>query len=163
MGMPARRTQSEAFRVVSNNPGVARVAFGQLMQLLENNNFDTRLRELMIMRICRLQVRTRLAAGGRWIRTLGPPVEDGASIAANVSSSMARAKLTPRISAPSAAPVGTISIDISGSPAGQAALSRRASRRNRRERTRHMPIRAPPESGCARAGNAAACRWVGRL
>ena len=34
MGMPARRTQSEAFRVVANNPGVARVAFSQLMQLL---------------------------------------------------------------------------------------------------------------------------------
>jgi alkylhydroperoxidase family enzyme len=51
MGMPARRTQSEAFRVVANNPDVARVAFGQLMQLLENNKFDTRLRELMIMRI----------------------------------------------------------------------------------------------------------------
>jgi alkylhydroperoxidase family enzyme len=51
LGMPERRTQSEAFRVVANNPGVARVAFGQLMQLLENNKFDTRLRELMIMRI----------------------------------------------------------------------------------------------------------------
>lgn len=51
MGMPARRTGSEAFRVVANNPGVARVAFSQLMQLLENNKFDTRLRELMIMRI----------------------------------------------------------------------------------------------------------------
>ena len=51
MGMPVRRTQSEAFRVVANNPGVARVAFSQLMQLLENNKFDTRLRELMIMRI----------------------------------------------------------------------------------------------------------------
>ena len=51
MGMPARRTQSEAFRTVANNPGVARVAFTQLMQLLENNKFDTRLRELMIMRI----------------------------------------------------------------------------------------------------------------
>jgi alkylhydroperoxidase family enzyme len=51
MGMPARRTGSEAFRVVANNSGVARVAFGQLMQLLENNKFDTRLRELMIMRI----------------------------------------------------------------------------------------------------------------
>jgi len=51
MGMPVRRTQSEAFRVVGNNPGVARVAFSQLMQLLENNTFDTRLRELMIMRI----------------------------------------------------------------------------------------------------------------
>src|SRR6202012_6243893 len=51
MGMPARRTKSEDFRVVANNPGVARVAFNQLMQLLENNKFDTRLRELMIMRI----------------------------------------------------------------------------------------------------------------
>jgi len=51
MGMPARRTQSEAFRTLANNPGVARVAYSQLMQLLENNKFDTRLRELMIMRI----------------------------------------------------------------------------------------------------------------
>jgi len=51
MGMPARRTQSEAFRVMANNPGVARVAYGQLIQLLENNKLDTRLRELMIMRI----------------------------------------------------------------------------------------------------------------
>jgi alkylhydroperoxidase family enzyme len=51
MGMPERRTQSEAFRTVANNPGVARVAFTQLMQLLENNKLDTRLRELMIMRI----------------------------------------------------------------------------------------------------------------
>jgi alkylhydroperoxidase family enzyme len=50
-GMPAQRTRSEAFRVVANNPGVARVAFSQLMQLLENNKFDIRLRELMIMRI----------------------------------------------------------------------------------------------------------------
>jgi alkylhydroperoxidase family enzyme len=49
--MPARRTQSEAFRTLANNPGVARVAYTQLMQLLENNKFDTRLRELMIMRI----------------------------------------------------------------------------------------------------------------
>src|SRR6202040_1532722 len=51
LGMPEWRPQSEAFRVVANNPGVARVAFSQLMQLLENNRFDTRLRELMIMRI----------------------------------------------------------------------------------------------------------------
>ena len=27
MGLPARRTQSEAFRVLANNPGVARVAY----------------------------------------------------------------------------------------------------------------------------------------
>ena len=51
MGMPAGRTQSPAFRVAANNPGVARVLFGQLMQLLENNKLDIRLRELMIMRI----------------------------------------------------------------------------------------------------------------
>lgn len=51
MGMPARRTQSESFRVMANNPGVARVAYGQLIQLIENNKLDTRLRELMIMRI----------------------------------------------------------------------------------------------------------------
>ena len=51
MGLPARRTQSEAFRVLANNPGVARVEYSQLIQLLENNKFDTRLRELMIMRI----------------------------------------------------------------------------------------------------------------
>src|ERR1700687_5455812 len=51
MGMPTRRNQSEAFRVVTSTPGVARVPFSQLMQLLENNKFDTRLRELMIMRI----------------------------------------------------------------------------------------------------------------
>lgn len=51
MGMPATRTQSPAFRTVAHNPGVARVAFSQLMQLLENNKLETRLRELMIMRI----------------------------------------------------------------------------------------------------------------
>ena len=51
MGSPARRTQSEAFRVLANNPGVAKVAYSQLIQLLENDKFDTRLRELMIMRI----------------------------------------------------------------------------------------------------------------
>ena len=51
MGLPTRRTQSQAFRVLANNPGVARVAYSQLIQLLENNKFDTRLRELMIMRI----------------------------------------------------------------------------------------------------------------
>jgi alkylhydroperoxidase family enzyme len=51
MGLPARRTQSEAFRVLANNPGVARVAYSHLIQLLENNKLDTRLRELMIMRI----------------------------------------------------------------------------------------------------------------
>ena len=34
MGLPARRTQSEAFRVLANNPGVARVAYSQLIELL---------------------------------------------------------------------------------------------------------------------------------
>jgi len=51
MGLPPHRTGSTAFRTVANNPGVARVAFGQLRQLLEHNSFDTRLREMMIMRI----------------------------------------------------------------------------------------------------------------
>jgi alkylhydroperoxidase family enzyme len=51
MGLPAHRTGSEAFRTVANNPAVARVVFGKLYQLLEHNKFDTRLRELMIMRI----------------------------------------------------------------------------------------------------------------
>ena len=51
MGLPPHRIGSAAFRIVANNPGVARVAFSQLMQLLERNKFDTRLREMMIMRI----------------------------------------------------------------------------------------------------------------
>ena len=33
MGLPARRAQSEAFRVLANNPGVARVAYSQLTSL----------------------------------------------------------------------------------------------------------------------------------
>ena len=48
MGLPARRTQSGAFRVLANNPAVARVTYSQLIQLLENNKLDI---ELMIMRI----------------------------------------------------------------------------------------------------------------
>ena len=51
MGLAPHRTTSPAFRVVANNPGVARVAFAQLTQVLENNKFDIRLREMMIMRI----------------------------------------------------------------------------------------------------------------
>src|SRR5438128_157626 len=56
---------------------------------------------------------------------------------------MGSAKLTPRISAPSTAPVGTISMDIGGSPVGY----RRSSEGgyNRREPTGPMSIRAPPE------------------
>ncbi len=51
MGLPAHRTGGNAFRSVANNPGVARVAFGQLRRLLEFNTLDTRLRALMIMPI----------------------------------------------------------------------------------------------------------------
>ncbi len=50
-GLPPHRTGSTAFRVVANNPGVMKVAFSQLTQLLEHNTLDFRLRELMIMRI----------------------------------------------------------------------------------------------------------------
>lgn len=50
-GLPPHRTGSTAFRVVANNPAVAGVAFNQLRQLLEHNRFNTRLREMMIMRI----------------------------------------------------------------------------------------------------------------
>jgi alkylhydroperoxidase family enzyme len=51
MGLAPHRTNSPAFRVVANNPGVARVAFAQLTQVLEHNKLDIRLREMMIMRI----------------------------------------------------------------------------------------------------------------
>ena len=50
-GTPGPRTTRSAFRVLAVNPGLARVVFTQLSQLLEHNTFDTRLRELMIMRI----------------------------------------------------------------------------------------------------------------
>lgn len=50
-GLPPHRTGSTAFRVVANNPGVTKVAFSQLTQLLEHNTLEFRLRELMIMRI----------------------------------------------------------------------------------------------------------------
>lgn len=50
-GLPPHRTTSNAFRIVAQNPEVAKVAFGQLTQLLEHNKLDFRLRELMIMRI----------------------------------------------------------------------------------------------------------------
>ena len=38
MGLPARRTQSEAFRVLANNPGVARVAYSQLSSCWRTTN-----------------------------------------------------------------------------------------------------------------------------
>src|ERR1700730_2281107 len=66
-------------------------------------------------------------------------------MAPNVSSSMDRAKSTPRISAPSAAPVGIISIDIGGSPAGNAMLPPRKPATPRAAYPIHIQ-RAPPES-----------------
>ena len=50
-GTPGPRTTRLAFRALAVNPELARVVFTQLSYLLENNKFDTRLRELMIMRI----------------------------------------------------------------------------------------------------------------
>jgi alkylhydroperoxidase family enzyme len=50
-GTPGPRTTRAAFRVLAVNPELARVVFTQLSYLLEHNKFDTRLRELMIMRI----------------------------------------------------------------------------------------------------------------
>lgn len=50
-GTPGTRTTRAAFRVLAVNPELARVVFTQLNYLLEHNKFDTRSRELMIMRI----------------------------------------------------------------------------------------------------------------
>jgi alkylhydroperoxidase family enzyme len=50
-GTPGPRTTRSAFRVLANNPDLAKHVFGLLSQLLERNTFDARLRELMIMRI----------------------------------------------------------------------------------------------------------------
>src|SRR5690348_13397057 len=58
---------------------------------------------------------------------------------------MGRAKSTPRISAPSAAPVGIISIDIGGSSVGRAALSPCKLATPRAAYPIHIP-RAPPAS-----------------
>ena len=44
----------EAFRVLANDAGVAKVAAGQLMQRLENHKLDARPDELRIMRIGRV-------------------------------------------------------------------------------------------------------------
>ena len=50
-GTPGPRTTRSAFRVLANNPPLARSAFAMLSQLMEHNTLDARLRELMIMRI----------------------------------------------------------------------------------------------------------------
>ena len=55
MGLPARRTQSEAFRVLANNPGVARVAYSQLIQL--SGKTTSRSRTLQVLRLCRFGLR----------------------------------------------------------------------------------------------------------
>ena len=51
IGLPAPMTTRSAFRVLANNPPLLKAVFGQLTTLLLRNTFDTRLRELMIMRI----------------------------------------------------------------------------------------------------------------
>ena len=51
IGLPAPMTTRSAFRTLANNPPLLKAVFGQLSALLLHNTFDTRLRELMIMRI----------------------------------------------------------------------------------------------------------------
>ena len=51
MGLPAPMATRSAFRTLANNPPLLKAVFGQLSTLLLHNTFDTRLRELMIMRI----------------------------------------------------------------------------------------------------------------
>jgi alkylhydroperoxidase family enzyme len=51
MGLPEPMTTRSAFRTLANNPALLRAVYGQLTTLLLRNTFDTRLRELMIMRI----------------------------------------------------------------------------------------------------------------
>lgn len=51
IGLPAPMTTRSAFRTLANNPSLLRAVYGQLTTLLLHHTFDTRLRELMIMRI----------------------------------------------------------------------------------------------------------------
>jgi alkylhydroperoxidase family enzyme len=51
IGLPAPMTTRSAFRTLANNPPLMQAVFGQLTTLLLRNTLDTRLRELMIMRI----------------------------------------------------------------------------------------------------------------
>jgi alkylhydroperoxidase family enzyme len=51
IGLPAPMASRSAFRALANNPPLLKAVYGQLTTLLLRNTFDTRLRELMIMRI----------------------------------------------------------------------------------------------------------------
>ncbi len=50
-GLPERMGRLSAFRTLAHNPELMKAVFGQLMTLMNRNRLDTRLRELMIMRI----------------------------------------------------------------------------------------------------------------
>ncbi|MGE0417957.1 MAG: carboxymuconolactone decarboxylase family protein [Acetobacteraceae bacterium] len=50
-GLAERFARGGAFRTLAHNPAVLQAVYGQLTALLLRNTFDTRLRELMIMRI----------------------------------------------------------------------------------------------------------------
>ena len=50
-GLPERMAGSGAFRTLANHPELLKAVYGQLTTLLFRNKLDTRLRELMIMRI----------------------------------------------------------------------------------------------------------------
>ncbi len=51
LGLPERNARGGAFRTLAHNPDLVKAVYGQLLTLLFKNRFDTRLRELMIMRI----------------------------------------------------------------------------------------------------------------
>jgi len=51
ISLPGPMATRSAFRVLANNPPLLKAVFGQLSTLLLRNTFDTRLRELIIMRI----------------------------------------------------------------------------------------------------------------
>lgn len=50
-GLQSRFGRGGAFRTLAHNPDLVKAVYGQLLTLLFKNRFDTRLRELMIMRI----------------------------------------------------------------------------------------------------------------
>ncbi len=50
-GLAERFARGGAFRTLAHNPAVLKAVYGQLTTLLLRNTFNTRLRELMIMRI----------------------------------------------------------------------------------------------------------------
>ncbi|MGE0224267.1 MAG: carboxymuconolactone decarboxylase family protein [Acetobacteraceae bacterium] len=51
LGLAERFARGGAFRTLAHNPDLAKAVYGQLTTLLLHNKLDTRLRELMIMRI----------------------------------------------------------------------------------------------------------------